>query len=108
MNHQDINLNIRYDAPPEIWEKVPLIYEQMDGWLGYGTKENMGEPGIPYWFGFDADKKHICASVEPSGLQFSGLMDDEEWEQWLAKIKAVATSILGYKVGEIENGEVDY
>lgn len=103
-----MNLNIRYDAPQEIWDKVPSIYSQMDGWLGFATTEDPGETGIPYWFGFNQNEKHIYASVEPSGLFFSGLMEESEWQLWCATIKKIATKELGYKVGEIENGEVDY
>jgi antibiotic biosynthesis monooxygenase (ABM) superfamily enzyme len=29
-----------------------------------------------------------------------------EWEAWKSQIKAVATEILGFRVGERENGEV--
>lgn len=108
MKSQEMNLNIRYDAPQAVWDRVLLIYEKMDGWIGYGLGGNKGELGIPYWFGYDEDKKYINASVEPSGLQFSALMDDEEWSEWVAKIKEIATEILGYKIGEIELGEVDF
>jgi len=108
MKRQEMNLNIRYDAPKEVWDKIPLIYEKMEGWIGYGDGKNKGERGIPYWFSFDEDEKHILASVEPSGLQFSGLMTDEEWGEWSQRIKILASDILGYKVGEIELGEVDY
>lgn len=97
-----MNLNIRYDAPDSVWSKVPSIYKQMEGWIGYDTN------GIPYWFSFDESEKYICASVEPSGLFFSGLMDDAEWELWAKQIKIIASQILGYKIGEIETGEVDY
>ncbi len=106
MKRQEMNLNIRYDAPKEIWDKVPHIYQQMDGWLGAGDGTN-GQCGIPYWFSFNENEKHICASVEPSGLQFTGLMTDEEWNNWSVKIKRIASAELGYKVGEIELGEVD-
>jgi len=34
-------------------------------------------------------------------------MEDEEWEQWKLQIKQIATAKLGFKVGEIELGEVD-
>lgn len=101
LEFQEMNLNIRYDAPQEVWDKVGLIYEQLAGWMGYHY-------GIPYWFGFDDAGKHICASVEPSGLQFSGRMPEHEWNEWRSAIKAIATDILGYKVGEIEEGEVDF
>jgi hypothetical protein len=102
MTGQSMNLNIRYDAPEEVWDKVLLIYKEMEGWLGYD------EDGIPYWFGFDETQKHINASVEPGGLQFTGLMEDNEWRIWCAEIKMIATEILGYRVGEIETGEVDF
>jgi len=68
----------------------------------------MGDNGIPYWFGFNEDEKHISASVEPSGLQFSGLLDNSEWVIWVDKIKRIASQELGYKAGEIELGEVGY
>jgi hypothetical protein len=100
MKYQTMNLNIRYDAPKEIWDKVYQIYPQLEGWQGF--KEQ-----IPYWFSFDEDEKHICASLEPSGLLFDGLMPDEEWEKWVIAIKEIATRELGYKVGEIELGEVE-
>lgn len=100
MNAQHMNLNIRYDAPEEVWNKIPAIYEQLDGWMGFGN-------GIPYWFSFNENEKHIYASSEPGGLSFSGLMNDQEWSTWVKKIKYLATQTLGYKVGEIETGEVD-
>lgn len=59
----------------------------MDGWLGFGTKEAMYREGLPHWFSFNENEKHVLASVEPGGLQFSGLMEEEEWNQWKTKIK---------------------
>lgn len=100
MTEHEMVLNVRYDAPDEIWDKVPSIYQQLDGWLGW-------QKGLPYWFSYNEDEKHITASVEPSGLQFIGLMDDEEWLKWVVNIKRIASNILGYKVGEVELGEVD-
>ncbi len=102
------NLNIRYDLPDEIWDKVPAIYESMDGWLGFGDGSN-GQKGIPFWFSYNYEDKHISASVEPSGLQFFATnIDEQEWETWLKKVKEIATKTLGFKVGEIELGEVGY
>ncbi|MBL7705600.1 MAG: hypothetical protein JNM21_08605 [Taibaiella sp.] len=98
---QSMNLNIRYDAPQEVWDQVALIYEKLEGWIGYAYD-------LPFWFGFDETQKHICASVEPSGLQFSGLMPESEWDEWRKAVKAIATEILGYKLGEIKAGEVDF
>jgi hypothetical protein len=101
MTDHYMNLNIRYDAPREIWNKVSLIYEQLPGWLGFHEH-------IPYWFSINENEKHISASVEPSGLHFSALMDTAEWTDWVKAIKEIATKELGYKVGEIELGEVDF
>ena len=102
MEQQECNLNIRSDLPKEVWEKVPLVYEKMQGWIGYD------EDGIPYWFSFNEDQKSISASVEPSGLQFSANMNNNDWLEWKTEFKRIATQILGFKVGEIENGEVNY
>ena len=33
-------LNIRYDLPAEILERLSGVYERMDGWLGYGNGVN--------------------------------------------------------------------
>lgn len=101
MKKHECNLNIRYDLPKEVWNKVPKVYEKMNGWIGF--KEN----GVPYWFGIEGDEKSISASVEPSGLQFFSVMEESEWNEWKAEFKKVATQILGFKVGEIEEGEVD-
>ena len=46
--------------------------------------------------------------MEPAGLYFEGNMEDGEWEAWKAKIKTIATETLGFKVGEIEEGEVGH
>lgn len=105
MEYLECNLNIRYDLPKQIWDKVVSIYEQMPGWLGYGGN-GQGEEGIPYWFSYNDEEKSIYASVEPGGLQICAHMEEKEWEEWKAQIKKIATETLGFKVGEIEEGEV--
>ncbi|MEM6318626.1 MAG: hypothetical protein AAF960_13225 [Bacteroidota bacterium] len=103
MKYQEMNLNISYDLPKETWERViPEIYKEMDGWIGYGKEELKWRKNLPHWFSFNENEKHICASVEPSGLQFSGLMENAEWEDWKKKITIIATKKLGFKVDEIE------
>ncbi|CAL2060556.1 hypothetical protein [Tenacibaculum sp. 190524A05c] len=105
MEFQECNLNIRYDLPKEIWDKVLLVYEQMPGWIGYRNDGN-GEEGLPYWFSFDENEKSIFASIEPSGLHLMANMELNEWVEWKTEFKKCATEILGFKVGELENGEV--
>ncbi|BBB62129.1 hypothetical protein UNDKW_3856 [Undibacterium sp. KW1] len=101
------NLNIRCDLPAEIWDRVPDVYALMEGWLGFGDGIK-GMDGIPYWFGFNEEEAHISASVEPGGLQFFVTdMDEEKWNFWLSHLKLQATKILGFRVGEIELGEVN-
>lgn len=107
MEHHECNLNISYDLPKEVWDKVPLVYEKMNGWIGFG-KEGKGENGIPYWFSYNEEEKSILASIEPSGLHFMAIMKLDEWTEWKAEFKKVATEILRFKVGEIEEGEVDH
>lgn len=34
INSHNCNLNIRYDLPDEVWEKVSKVYESMPGWIG--------------------------------------------------------------------------
>ncbi|GAB1856114.1 hypothetical protein MHTCC0001_09490 [Flavobacteriaceae bacterium MHTCC 0001] len=107
MNLHECNLNIKYDLPKETWDKVQLIYEKMDGWIGFG-KEGKGENGIPYWFSYNENEKSIYASVEPSGLHFVANMETNEWIEWKAEIKRISTEVLEFKVGEIEEGEVGH
>ena len=99
MKYHNHNLNIWYQLPKEIWDKMPAIYEQSKGFLGYRN-------GTPYWYSYNESEKFIVAGSEPSGLLLHSLMDEEEWEIWLRKFKDLATKELGFKVGEIELGEV--
>ena len=55
MNH-NINLNIHYSAPEEVWKKIDDIYRVMPYW---SEKED-----CPHWIGADID---LWASVETSG-----------------------------------------
>ena len=92
MEH-DINLNIHYTAPKEVWEKIDMTYASMPYWA-----ENKDEP---QWVGEDID---LRASVEPSGLQIFGTMPDDIWEKWYSTLKKKLTELLGYEIGEPEDG----
>ena len=70
----------------------------MEGWI----------EGTQCWFSTSEDVKHVCATCEPAGFAISGLMEDEEWINWISRFKEVATDMLGYKIGEIETGEVGH
>ncbi|GGO01100.1 hypothetical protein [Saccharibacillus kuerlensis] len=98
-NVYNCNLNIRYDLPGKEWQKITALYERMPGWLGYVQ-------GIPHWFGKDEDAIMITASVEPSGLFFHAEMDEDGWERWIGTFKSEASKVLGFEVGEPEDGFV--
>lgn len=95
MGIYNINLNIHYSAPQEIWDKLVQLYREMPNWNGFVD-------GCPQWYGTDG--KLIEASVEPSGLQFYAELPDDEWNAWIELFKRKATSMLGYEIGEPEDG----
>jgi hypothetical protein len=92
--------------PKKFGIKSRHFTKKMPGWLGFGKNGN-GESGIPYWFSHNENEKSILASVEPSGLQFLAKMEVDDWTEWKSKFKLEATKALGFKVGEIEEGEVE-
>lgn len=92
MEH-DVNLNIHYTAPDEIWDKIGEVYKSMSYWMGYDP--------CPHWIGPNID---LWASVEPSGIQIAGTMPNDIWESWYASLKQKLTNALGYEIGEPEDG----
>ena len=91
--HHDINLNIHYTAPDEIWCRIRKVYENMPYWSG--------DNPLPCWKGNGID---LTASVESSGIQISGKMPEDIWEDWYEKLKDELTKALGYEIGEPEDG----
>lgn len=91
------NLNIHYAMPDEIWNKLAELYTIMPHWYGFVH-------GCPQWYGQKNDGKRIEASVEPGGLQFYATLPQEEWDSWFALFKNNASTLLGYDVGEPEDG----
>lgn len=91
----NVNLNIHYSVPQEIWDKMERIYSEMPGWKGFTN-------GCPQWYG--EDNKFIEGSVEPSGLQLYAKLPQEEWNEWIQIFKEKATEVLGYPIGEPEDG----
>ncbi|MEG0275894.1 MAG: hypothetical protein RR630_02595 [Coprobacillus sp.] len=95
MNIYNINLNIHYTLPQDIWDRLELLYQDMPEWSGYIDE-------CPQWYGIDG--KIIEASIEPSGLQFYAKLPENEWETWITIFKNKASQIVGYEVGEPEEG----
>ncbi len=92
MGH-DINLNIHYSAPEEVWNKIGDVYRTMPYWAGDEMEIKWKGPNIELW-----------ASVEPSGLQIAGDMPEEIWDEWYCELKSKLTKVLGYEIGEPEDG----
>lgn len=92
MSH-DINLNIHYTIPDHLWEKIGRVYASMPYWTG--------EQKAPCWKGENVD---LTASVEPGGIQIYGEMPEGIWENWYSELKEKLTSVLGYEIGEPEDG----
>ena len=92
MKH-DINLNIHYSAPEEVWEKIGAVYKSMPYWAG--------DDNCAKWIGENVD---LWSSVEPSGIQIAGTMPEEIWEEWYNRLKNELTKALGYEIGEPEDG----
>lgn len=69
MEH-DIQLNIHYSAPEEVWEKIGNVYRTMPYWC---EKDNR-----PRWIG---ENINLWASVESSGVQIAGTMPDDIWNE---------------------------
>lgn len=89
----DINLNIHYTSPDEVWDKIGEVYKSMPYWAGYNP--------CPHWSGPDID---IQASVEPGGIQVTGIMPGDIWEKWYKLLKTKLTDVLEYEIGEPEDG----
>ncbi|MCM1505946.1 MAG: hypothetical protein NC177_02270 [Ruminococcus flavefaciens] len=88
MQH-DINLNIHYSVPDELWEKIYNTFRNMPYW---NENENC-------WTGDDID---LWYSVEPSGIQIAGTMPENIWNKWYSNLKKELTKALGYEIGEPE------
>ena len=102
---EHFNLNLPSVLIDHAGDKLVRAYTKIEGWLGFGDGVE-GENGIPYWFAYDENKKHVHASFEPSGLLFSGLMKPDEWEIWKYSVKVIVSHNVGFVLGELENGEV--
>lgn len=60
MEH-NVNLNIHYSAPEEIWRKISEVYKSMPYW----TETDQGAR----WIGENIE---LWTSVEPGGIQIAG------------------------------------
>ncbi|MBQ5319144.1 MAG: hypothetical protein J6K17_08625 [Oscillospiraceae bacterium] len=94
----DINLNIHYSIPNELWNKVIDVFRSMPYWV-----EDEINKDCLFWYD-EEDCVELYCSVEPGGIQISGLMMYEIWRKWYPKLKNKLTEALGYEIGEPEEG----
>lgn len=95
--HHDINLNIHYSAPEDVWLKIYDVYKTMPYWCG--DDKHTGQTGE--WSGKDID---LYVSVEPGGIQITGFMPEHIWNEWYAELKIKLTKALCYPIGKPEEG----
>lgn len=64
------------------WKRLQEAYELLPGWAGIGSH------GCPCWFSRGEEAPYLVASVEPSGLQVSGVLRKQEWQSWREALEA--------------------
>ena len=87
-----VHLNILDEQ--KVWDRLEGLYRDLPGWQGFVK-------GCPLW---RMDGGSIQGSVEPGGLQLSGHLPGPVWEDWLERFRREASTLLGYAVGEPEEG----
>lgn len=98
-DEHDINLNIHYSIPDELWDKVIDVFGTMPYWI----KDEKRRIDCLFWYDENECVELYC-SVEPSGIQISGLMMNDIWVKWYSELKNKLTDALGYAIGEPEEG----
>lgn len=98
-DQHDINLNIHYSIPNELWNKVIEVFRSMPYWI----EDEKERKNCLFWYD-DNECVELYCSVEPGGIQISGLMMDEIWQKWYPDLKRKLTEVLGYEIGEPEEG----
>jgi len=93
---ESITLNIRYDMPTDMWDKLSQVYESLPGWRGYILD------GCPVWASLTEPERSISASVEPSGLLIDGDMPEKEFDAWISTFMQEASKALGFQVKDAE------
>ena len=72
------------------WAALDRVYRELPGWRGYRD--------VPFWFGTDeADIPHLCASVEPSGLQVCGVLPALDWLAWELRFESAIAGLPSFE-----------
>jgi hypothetical protein len=64
------------------WAALGRAYERLPGWVTTGE-------GCPRWFGARDEPPYLIASVEPPGLQISGVLSSRAWTAWDEAFRAL-------------------
>lgn len=99
LDTHDVNLNIHYTIPKELWDKVIEVFSTMPYWI----EDKQNRDDCLFWYDDDECVELYC-SVEPGGIQISGLMMYEIWRKWYPNLKRNLSDVLGYEIGEPEEG----
>lgn len=89
-----INLNIHHGIPQSRWDIIVEVYRTLPGWIEGAD--------WPSWYGKEGDKSWISASVEPSGLCFSGVLEPVLWTGWVSMLCGKLSVALGHPIYEAE------
>ena len=77
-------------APPEM-TLLGAAYTALPGWIGFDPPAGQG---MPRWFGHDEERgPYLTASVEPPGLQVSGLLERDLFAAWHRAFLAATTGL---------------
>ena len=74
------------------WNRLLETYQGLPCWAGTGSH------GCSCWFGSEEVAPYLVASVEPSGLQVSGVLHPQEWHSWH---EALSTKLSQFPVFEV-------
>jgi hypothetical protein len=74
------------------WKRLQETYEGLPGWAGTGSH------GCSCWFSSEEVAPYLVASVEPSGLQVSGVLRPQEWYSWHEALSAKLSQFPVFEV----------
>ncbi len=73
-----------------LWNKLMKVYASLPNHI---------EASMPCWYGIEGkDEIYLWASVEPSGLQVSGVLHYSDWEKWESKFNSALSTFPLFEV----------
>ena len=74
------------------WQQLASVFESLPEWQG------AGDHGCSCWFGRSEAAPYLLASVEPSGLQVSGIVTASQWQSWNERFVAQLGNVPTFEV----------